>query len=62
MAGTVTARVSVLLDVVSELPSDSDGAAVVCTVLLDEAVDDALVACWAVVVPNGARGCFASYA
>ena len=42
VVGTVTARVSVLPDVGSELPVDSDGAAVVCTTLLDEAVDYAL--------------------
>ena len=42
MVGTVTARMSVLPDVDSELPVDSDGAAVVCTALLDEALDDAL--------------------
>ena len=42
MVGTVTARVSVLPDFGSELPADSDGAAAVCTVLLDEAVDNAL--------------------
>ena len=42
MVGTVTARVSVLPAVGSELPTDSDEAAVVCTALLDEAVDDAL--------------------
>ena len=42
MVGTVTERVSVLLDVGSELPTDSDAAAVVCTALVDEAVDDAL--------------------
>ena len=35
MVGTVTARVSVLTDVGSELPADSDGA-------VSEAVDDAL--------------------
>ena len=39
MVGTVTARVS---DVGSELPTDSDAAAVICTALVDEAVDDAL--------------------
>ena len=42
MVVKVTARVSVLPDVGSELPADSDVAAVVCTALLDEAVDDAL--------------------
>ena len=42
MVGTVTARVSVLPDVGSEIPADSVGAAVVCTALLDQAVDDAL--------------------
>ena len=42
MVGTVTARVSVLQDIGSELPADSARAAVVCTALLDEAVDDAL--------------------
>ena len=42
MVGTVTARVSVLPDVGSELPADSDVAAVVCTTLLDEAVDATL--------------------
>ena len=42
MVETVTARVSVLPDVGSERPADSDVAAVVCTALLDEAVDDAL--------------------
>ena len=41
MVGAVTARVSVLPDVGRELPTDSD-AAVVCTVRLDEVVDDAL--------------------
>ena len=41
MVGTVTARVSVLPDVGSELPTDSD-AAVVCTVCVDEVLDDAL--------------------
>ena len=40
--GTVMARVSVLLDAGSELPADSDRAAVVCTAPVDEAVDDAL--------------------
>ena len=40
--GTVTDRVSVLPDAGSELPVDSDRAAVVCTALLDEAVDNAL--------------------
>ena len=38
---TVTSRVSVLPDVGSELPTDSD-AAVVCTVRVDEEMDDAL--------------------
>ena len=33
---------SVLPDVGSKLPTDSDAAAVVCTALVDEAVDDAL--------------------
>ena len=42
VAGTVTARVSVLPDVGSELPADSDVGVVVCTALLDEAVDNAL--------------------
>ena len=42
MVGKVRARVSVLPDVGSELPTDSDVAAVVCTALVDEAVDDAL--------------------
>ena len=42
VVGTVTARVSVLPEVGSELPADSDGTAVVCTALLDEAVDNAL--------------------
>ena len=42
MAGTVTARVSVLPDVGSELPTDSGAAAMVCTALVDENVDDAL--------------------
>ena len=41
MVRTVTARVSVLPDVGSELPMDSD-AAVVCTVRVDEVLDDAL--------------------
>ena len=40
--GTVTARVFVLLDTGSELPADSDRAAVVCTAPVDEAVDNAL--------------------
>ena len=38
---TVTAQVSVLPDVGSELPTDSD-AAVVCTVRVDEVMDDTL--------------------
>ena len=42
MVGTVTARVSVLPDVGSELPADSHGAAVVCAAPVNEAVDDAL--------------------
>ena len=42
MVGTFTARVSVLPEVGSEIPEDSDGAALVCTALVDEAVDDAL--------------------
>ena len=42
VVGTVTARVAVLPEVGSELPMDSDGAAVVCMALLDEAVDDTL--------------------
>ena len=42
MVGTVTARVSVLPEVGSELPTNSDEAAVVYTALLDEAVDDVL--------------------
>ena len=42
MVGTVTARVSVLPDVGSELPTDSDAAAVVRTALVDEVMDDAL--------------------
>ena len=42
MVGTVTARVSVLPNVGSELPTDSDAAAVVCMAFVDEAVDDAL--------------------
>ena len=41
MVRTVTARVSVLPDVGSELPTDSD-AAVVYTVRVDEVLDDAL--------------------
>ena len=40
--GTVTVRVSVLPDAGSELPADSDMAAVVCTAPVDEAVDNAL--------------------
>ena len=42
MVGTVTARVYVLPDVGSELPADSDVAAMVCTALLNETVDNAL--------------------
>ena len=42
VVGTVTARVSVLPDVGSELPADSNGAAVVCSAPMNEAVDDAL--------------------
>ena len=42
MVGTVTARVSVLPDVRSELPADYNGAAVVCSAPVNEAVDDAL--------------------
>ena len=42
MVGTVTARVYVLPDVGSEIAAGSDEAAVVCTALVDEAVDDAL--------------------
>ena len=42
VVGTVTARASVLPYVGSKLPADSDGAAVVCTALLDAVVDDAL--------------------
>ena len=42
VVGTVTARVSVLPEVGSELPKDSDEAAVVCMVLMDAAVDDSL--------------------
>ena len=42
MVGTVTARVSVLPDVGSELPTHSDADAVVRTVLVDEVMDDAL--------------------
>ena len=42
MVGTVTARVSVLPNVGSELPTDSDVAAVVCAALVDEVMDDAL--------------------
>ena len=41
MVETVTARVSVLPDVGSELPTDSD-AVVVCTARVDEVMDDAL--------------------
>ena len=40
--GTVTARVFVLLDAGSELPVDSDRAAVVCMAPVDEAVENAL--------------------
>ena len=39
--GTVTARVSVLPDAGSELPADSDRAAVICAAPMDEAVDNA---------------------
>ena len=42
MVGTVTARVSVLPDVGSELPTDSDVAAIVRAALVDEVMDDAL--------------------
>ena len=42
MVETVTARVSVLPDVASEFPADSNGTAVVCSALVNEAVDDAL--------------------
>ena len=42
VVGTVTARVSVLPDVGSELPVDPDVAAMVCAALLEEAVDSAL--------------------
>ena len=42
MVGTVTARVYVLPDVGSELPADSNGAAVVCSAPVNEAVDDTL--------------------
>ena len=42
VVGTVTARVSVLPDVGSEPPTDSDAAAVVRTALVDEVMDDAL--------------------
>ena len=65
MVGTVTVRVSVLPDVGSELPADSDGAAVVCTALLDEAVDNALDVVGLHVgqlFPNGSGGCFVGYA
>ena len=41
VVGTVTARVSVLPDVGSELPTDCD-ASVVCTARVDEVMDDAL--------------------
>ena len=41
MVGTITARVSVLPDVRSELPTNS-GAAVDCTARVDETMDDAL--------------------
>ena len=42
MVGTVTARVSVLADVGSELPAHSSGAAIVCSAPVNEAVNDAL--------------------
>ena len=56
---------SVLPIVGSELPMDSDEAAVVCTALLDEAVDDVVdgwFECWTVVFPNGFGGCSAGVA
>ena len=42
MVGTVTARVSALPDVGSQLPADSDRIVVVCSAPMNEAVDDAL--------------------
>ena len=42
MVGTVTARVSAMPDVGSELPADSNGVAIVCSAPVNEAVDDAL--------------------
>ena len=42
MVGTVTVRVSVLPVDGSELPADSNGAAVVCSAPVNEAMDDAL--------------------
>ena len=42
MVETITARVSVLPDVGSELPTDSDEAAVVCAAPVDEVMDGAL--------------------
>ena len=64
MVRTVTARVSVLPDVGSELPTDSD-AAMVCTVRVDEVMDDALDVVGGsvrVMCPNGFGRGFAGFA
>ena len=54
------ARVSVLPDAGSELPTDSDRAAVVRAAPLDEAMDNALDVVGLHVVPDGFGGCFAA--
>ena len=66
MVGTVTARVSVLPVVGSELPTNSD-AVVDCTARVDEVMDDALVGLSVGQScvrrsPNGFGGCFAGFA